>query len=267
MTALEGHETGQFWRQLGASLDANYGRPRAIVVVSAHTSARQPLLLAAARHEAIYDFGGFDPRLYELRYDAPGAPALAQEIHGLAAVTGLNLQVLPQGGLDHGIWVPLRSLYPEADIPVLPLAFVGSQSPTQQFALGAALRSLSAQGVLIIGSGSLTHNLSLLFASGQMPDYDAPELPTSAEFRAWWAQRSAALDWPALLDYRRQAPHAVAMHPSDEHLLPWYVAAGAGGSEHAPQRIHSALSYGCLAMDAYAFGPQAEALAARLAQR
>ncbi|WP_428506089.1 DODA-type extradiol aromatic ring-opening family dioxygenase [Roseateles sp.] len=265
MTALEGHETGQFWRQLGASLDANYGRPRAIVVVSAHTSARQPLLLAAAQHEAIYDFSGFDPRLYELRYDAPGAPALAQEIHGLAAAAGLNLQVLHQGGLDHGIWVPLRSLYPESDIPVLPLAFVASQSPAQQFALGAALRSLSEQGVLIIGSGSLTHNLSLLFTSSQMPAYDAPELPTSAEFRTWWAQRSAALDWPALLDYRRQAPHAVAMHPSDEHLLPWYVAAGAGGSEYAPQRIHSALSYGCLAMDAYAFGPQAEALAARLA--
>jgi len=264
MTALEGRETGRFWRQLGLSMDALHGRPRAILSISAHTTARQPLLLAATRHAALYDFGGFDPRLRSLRYDVPGAPALAEELVALAAKSGLNLRALPQGGLDHGSWVPLRALYPDADVPVLPLAFVPEQSPQEQYALGQALQVMSEQGVLVIGSGSLTHNLSLLFASEQMPAIDAAEQPASAAFRDWWAQRSSARDWSALLDYRQQAPHAVAMHPTDEHLLPWYVAAGVGGRFHAPQRIHSALTYGCLAMDAYAFGPLASRLAAHL---
>lgn len=266
MTALEAHETGPFWQQLGRSLEARHGRPKAILIISAHTAARQPVLLAGPRHEAIYDFGGFDPRLRSLRYDAPGAPALALEVQALAAQAGITVHSLPQGGLDHGIWVPLRAMYPGADIPVLPLAFVPSQSPSQQFALGEALQSLTeTQGVLVIGSGSLTHNLGLVFAGGQMPPIDAPELPASAEFREWWEARSLARDWQALLDYRQQAPHAVDMHPSDEHLLPWFVAAGAAGRTHAPQRIHSALTYGSLGMDAYAFGPEAQGLAEALA--
>lgn len=266
MTALEAHETGPFWQQLGRTLDARHGRPEAILIVSAHTAARQPVLLAGPRHEAIYDFGGFDPRLRSLRYDAPGAPSLAREVQALTAKAGLTVHSLPQGGLDHGIWVPLRAMYPDADVPVLPLAFVPSQSPSQQFALGEALQSLSeTHGVLIMGSGSLTHNLSLVFAGGQMPPIDAPELPASATFRAWWEARSRVRDWEALLDYRQQAPHALEMHPTDEHLLPWFVAAGAEGRLHAPRRIHSALTYGSLGMDAYAFGPGADSLAQALA--
>jgi 4,5-DOPA dioxygenase extradiol len=94
------------------------------------------------------------------------------------------------------------------------------------------------------------------------PDTDAPEIAESAAFRRWFADHSAARDWPALFDYRRQAPYAADMHPSDEHLLPWYAAAGAGGNEAAPQRLHDSVTFGALGMDAYAFGAQA----ARLAQ-
>lgn len=257
MTALEPREAGAFMQQLGRQIDERFGRPRAILVVSAHTSGRMPVLLAGARHQAIYDFGGFDPKLHTLRYDAPGAPGLADASEALLRQAGIETARVDQGGLDHGIWVPLRYMYPDADVPVLPLAFVPSQSPAQQFALGEALAPLAKQGVQIIGSGSITHNLRKVFMGN--PAIDAEEIPASAEFRQWMVERSAAQDWDALLDYRRQAPHALDMHPTDEHLLPWYVAAGAGGRETPPRRIHASLTFGCLGMDAFAFGPAASA--------
>lgn len=255
MTALEPREAGAFMQALGRQIDERFGRPRALLMVSAHTSARMPVLLAGARHQAIYDFGGFDPKLQTLRYDAPGAPQLAGQVHGLLEQAGIEVARVDQGGLDHGIWVPLRYMYPEANIPVLPLAFVPTQSPARQFALGEALGQLAADGVQIIGSGSITHNLRKVFMGN--PAIDAEEIEPSAAFRNWMVERGAARDWEALLDYRRQAPHALDMHPTDEHLLPWYVAAGAAGREAAPRRIHASLTFGCLGMDAFAFGPEA----------
>jgi 4,5-DOPA dioxygenase extradiol len=264
MIALEPGAAGAFMQRLGPAIDATFGRPQAIVAISAHTAARAPVLLAGARHEAVYDFGNFDPKLFTLRYDAPGAPALAQRVAGLLGAAGLPVHVLDEGGLDHGNWTALRYLYPDADIPVLPLAFVPSQDPATQFALGAALAPLRAEGVLVFGSGSITHNLRRVFASGLHGPDDVPEIPESAAFRSWMADHGATRDWDALFDYRRRAPHAVDMHPTDEHLLPWYVAAGAGGRDAPAQRIHASVSRGSLGMDAYAFGPEAGALAAAL---
>jgi 4,5-DOPA dioxygenase extradiol len=265
MTALEPREAGAFMQRLGPAIDASFGRPRAIVALSAHSLSHQPALLAARRHAAIYDFGGFDPRLNTLRYDAPGAPALAARVASLLAASGITAQTVAQGGLDHGIWTPLRYAWPDADVPVLPLAWVPSQDPAAQFALGQALAPLANEGVLVMGSGSITHNLRRVFASGLGAEVDQPEIAESAAFRHWMLARSSARDWEALFAYRAQAPHAVDMHPTDEHLLPWYIAAGAGGREHAPQRLHDSLTYGSLGMDAYAFGPSAAALAAALA--
>jgi 4,5-DOPA dioxygenase extradiol len=165
--------------------------------------------------------------------------------------------VLPEGGLDHGIWIPLRFAYPNADVPVLPLAFPAHWSPQQLFELGRALAPLRDDGVLVLGSGSITHNLRLVFSRPM--NAEAPEIPESAAFRQWFAQRSAARDFDALFDYRRQAPHAAYMHPSDEHLLPWYVAAGAG-HEGPALRVHDSVTMGCLGMDAYAFGAEAAQL-------
>lgn len=264
MTALEPGAAGAFFSGLGPAIDATFGRPKAILALSAHTLMRAPVLLAAPRHEAVYDFGGFDPQLYTLRYDAAGAPALAGRVAELLGAAGLPVHQLPEGGLDHGIWTPLRYVYPAADVPVLPLAWVPGWSPAQQFALGAALAPLRAQGVLVLATGSITHNLRRVFVDGLRGPVDKPEIPESAAFRGWFAQRSAARDWDALLDYRARAPHAVDMHPTDEHLLPWYVAAGAGGRDAAPQRLHASLTYGCLGMDAYAFGASAPLLAQRL---
>jgi 4,5-DOPA dioxygenase extradiol len=238
MTALEPGAVGPFWQRLGAAFDAG-SRPRAILAVSAHSLAREPLLMAAA---------------------------LAQQVAGLIRGAGLPVHVTDEGGLDHGIWAPLRFIWPGADIPVLPLAFPPDWSPAKLMALGQALAPLAAQGVLVYGTGSLTHNLRMLFGAAQRPALDAPEIPQSAAFRQWFAQRGAAADWPALVDYRRQAPHAVLMHPTDEHLLPLYVAAGAAGASPQAVHLHDSLTYGCLGMDAYAFGDAAPALAQRVAE-
>jgi 4,5-DOPA dioxygenase extradiol len=260
MTALEPGAAGAFWQRLGPAIEAGAGRPRAILVVSAHSLAREPLLMAAPRHTTVHDFSGFPEPLYRLRYDAPGAPELAPQVAALLKAAGLPSHSNLEPGLDHGIWAPLRFVWPDADVPVLPLAFPPDWSPAKLFALGQALAPLADDGVLVLGSGSLTHNLRLVFAAGR-PPLDAPEIPESAAFRRWFAERTAAADWPALLDYRAQAPYAALMHPTDEHLLPFYVAAGAGGAQAQAWPIHQSLTYGCLAMDAYAFGPRAGALA------
>jgi 4,5-DOPA dioxygenase extradiol len=262
MIALEPGAAGAFMRRLGPAIDATFGRPKAIVTVSAHTAARVPVVLAAARHEAIYDFGGFDPKLRTLRYDAAGDPTLAARMLKLLHAAGIEAQGVDRGGLDHGAWTALRFIYPGADIPVVPLAFVADDAPAVQFRLGAALTPLAAEGVLVVGSGSITHNLRRVFANGLRPRDDQPEAADNAAFRRWFAERGKARDWDALFAYRSQAPHAVEMHPTDEHLLPWYVAAGAGGRDAAPVRIHDSARMGSLGMDAYAFGPGAGELAA-----
>ena len=263
MMALEPGTTGPFLQALGPAIDATFGRPRAILAVSAHSTAREPVLLAAAQHTTVHDFGGFPDALYQLQYNAPGAPELATTVEALLSTAGLPAHRLDQGGLDHGIWSMLRFIYPEADIPVLPLAWVPNLPPAQQFALGEVLASLRAQGVLVMGSGSITHNLRRVFA-GNRPALNAKEIPESAAFRHWMSERSEARDWDALFAYRNRAPHAVDMHPTDEHLLPWYVAAGSGGREAAPLRLYEDVTYGCLGMDAYAFGALAPQLARQL---
>lgn len=263
MTALEPGAAGDFFSRLGPAIDGLGGRPRAILAISAHTLARTPVLLAAAHHDTVHDFNGFPPALYALRYDSPGDPALAEQVAALLQGAGVGVQVLPQGGLDHGIWTPLRFAYPQPGIPVLPLGFAPDASPERLMALGRALAPLADDGVLVMGTGSITHNLRLLFGATR-PALQAPEIAESAAFRSWFAHRIAAADWDALCDYRRQAPHAVLMHPTDEHLLPLFVAAGAGAGAQADAeglRLHDSITFGCLGMDAYAFGPGAGALA------
>jgi len=261
MTALESGPAGVFWRDLGRAIDARVAAggtaPAAIVALSAHTLARRAVTLAAARHEAVHDFGGFPRALYELRYDVAGAPCLAPHVEQLLQWEGIEVEHADAGGLDHGIWVPLRDIRPRADVPVLPVAFPPDWTPARLFALGAALRPLIDEGVWIVGTGSITHNLRLGLPRAE----PVPEIPASAAFRAWFAERAAARDWASLLEYRTQAPAAATMHPTDEHLLPWFIAAGAGGEADAAVRLHASVAGGHLGMDAYAFGPDARALA------
>jgi 4,5-DOPA dioxygenase extradiol len=259
MNAIEDNAWSRAWAALGAELP----RPKAVLMVSAHWETRGASAVSASdRPETIHDFGGFPQALFEIHYDAPGAPAIAARAEALLQARGIAVRRLDAGGLDHGIWTALRHVYPNADVPIVPLAWVASESPARLFAMGEALAALSGEGVLVLGTGSITHNLRLFF--GGRPAADAPEMPESAAFRGWLAEHAAARDWPALFDYRARAPHAAFMHPSDEHLLPWFVAAGAGGREARPLRIHAGVSMACLGMDAYAFGDSAPALAAAL---
>jgi 4,5-DOPA dioxygenase extradiol len=261
MIALEPGAAGHFMQGLAERIDAGFGRPRAVLVVSAHSLTREPVLLSAARHEAVHDFGGFDRRLYEMRYGPAGAPALAARAAALIEAAGLPVRQVDEGGLDHGIWTPLRYIYPDAGVPVLPLAWPPDWSPARLYTLGEALAPLAAEGVLIVGSGSITHNLRRVFGGGGLhPKVGQPASPESTAFRDWFAARAAAADWDALFDYRARAPFAALMHPSDEHLLPWFVAAGAGGRAAPGVRIHASLEFGDLGMDAYAFGPGAARL-------
>lgn len=255
-------------RRLGEAIDTTFGRPRAVLAISAHTLGRGHLVLAGARHEAVYDFGGFPQALYRLRYDAPGDPELARRAATLLADAGLAAQAVDEGGLDHGIWTALRYVYPGADVPVVPVAMNPGETPALQFAFGHALAPLAEDGVLIVGTGSITHNLRRVAqARGgfhALPPDDLPEVPESTAFRRWMHERASARDWDALLDYRTRAPHAAEMHPTDEHLLPWFVAAGAGGRDAPPLRLHESVTFGCLGMDAYAFGYAAGRLAAAM---
>jgi len=234
-----------------------------VLVASAHSLTREPVLRAAPHHEAVHDFGGFDARLHAMRYDAPGAPAWAGRAEILMRAAGLPVHRADEGGLDHGIWVPLREIFPEADVPVLPLAWPPHWPAARLFELGRALAPLVAEGAWIVGSGSITHNLRRVFAGGLQGREDLPATPESTAFRDWFAERGAAADWTALQRWDHEAPHAASMHPSTEHLLPFFVPAGAASTAGPPValRLHQSVTFGELGMDVYAFGPDAGSLA------
>lgn len=244
--ALSANPAHEFLQGLGRDL----APPQAIVVVSAHWDTPTARITAAARPSTIHDFYGFPQPLYELRYPAPGAPALAAEIAGLLQDAGLAATLDEQRGLDHGAWVPLLLMYPPAEIPVLQVSLQTALGPEHHLRLGQALAPLRQRGILILGSGGATHNLREF--AGQ-PEASPPPAYVTA-FSDWLDQTLAAGAVATLLDYRRQAPAAARSHPTEEHLLPLFVALGAA-SDGPVQRLHHSYSHGILAMDAYAFGP------------
>ncbi len=222
--------------------------PKAILAVSAHWETETPEVGAVAQPDTIHDFYGFPPALYRMRYAAPGAPALAARIRDLLTDAGYAAALDPQRGLDHGAWSPLTLIYPQADIPVLQLSIQSRRDPAHHLALGRALAPLRDEGVLIMATGSMTHNLRMLDRSDRAPPAD-----WAAAFADWMAQKLEQRDDAALLDYRRQAPFAAQNHPTDEHLLPLYVALGAATPGAPAERIHASFAHGSLAMDSYSF--------------
>lgn len=244
MTALDPGLVGVRLAELARTLP----RPRAIVMASAHWLARAPLVGGAAQPQTIHDFGGFPQALFDIQYPAPGDPALAGRVAGLIQAAGLAAHIDPERGLDHGAWVPLRLLYPEADIPVVPVSIQPMLGPQHHLALGRALAPLRQDGVLVIGSGSITHNLHDWRSYG-----DGRQAPYVQPFIQWVERTMGEGDVAALLDYRRQAPGAEAAHPTDEHWLPLYVALGAGGEGTRATRIDAGIDMGFLAMDIYRF--------------
>lgn len=241
MMSIQPGSTGPAWAQLAARLP----RPRTILAVSAHWMTQAPAVSATVQPETIHDFYGFPAPLYEIEYRPPGAPELAEKVSRLIP----GIAVDHARGLDHGAWVPLRYMYPQADIPVAQFAVMPEATPEAHYKLGRRLQTLADDGVLILASGSLTHNLRDMVRDA--PDGEA--LPYVAEFSLWFADALARRDLPALFDYRRQAPHAVRAHPTDDHLLPAFVALGAAGADAVCETVHHETTLGALAMDAYMF--------------
>lgn len=246
MLAILDSPARRFLLELGKTLP----RPSAIVVVSAHWEAMgAPAASFAAEPATIHDFGGFPAALGEIEYPAKGAPAVAAQATRLLEQAGLPVQRSAERGLDHGAWVPLSLMYPDAAIPAMQVSLVRGATPADHYRIGQALAPLRDQGALIIGSGSLTHNLHEFW--GKPIDASVPGWVS--EFDEWMVARLHDNQRDALFDYRRQAPFAVRNHPTEEHLLPLFVAMGAAGADAKAQRIHASYEYGALAMDAYAF--------------
>ena len=243
MLALEPGASGPALVRLAAELP----RPKAIVMVSAHWESTELLVSGNPQPETWHDFGGFPKALFEVQYPAPGDPQLAAEVIELLKADDLPARIDAKRPFDHGVWVPLSLMYPQADIPVVQVSLPTRGGPTLQTRVGHALASLREHGVLLIGSGSITHNLREL-------DWHAgPESvePWAKAFRDWMIEKLEANDEAVLHDYRQQAPNAVRNHPSDEHLLPLYFARGAGGDFSI---VHQGFTMGALGMDIYRFG-------------
>jgi 4,5-DOPA dioxygenase extradiol len=246
MLALQDSPARRFLSELGKSL----ARPRAILVASAHwETLNTPALSFAGHPETIHDFGGFPADLFAIEYPAPGAPQIAERAAGLLESAGLAVKRSLDRGLDHGAWVPLRLMYPEADIPVTQISILRGAAPADHEKIGQALTALRDEGVLVIGSGSLTHNLYEISRGGA--ETAAP--PWVTQFRDWMNAMLDKDQRDALRDYRRVAPHAARNHPTEEHLLPLFVAMGAAGDGAKAQLLHTSIEYGVLAMDVYAF--------------
>jgi len=245
MLAIQDSAGGRFLDGLGGQLPW----PKAILVASAHFTADQATFGAHAQPPTVHDFDGFPESLRQIRYPAPGSPELAQDASGRLAAAGIPSRVRENRGLDHGVWVPLRRMYPSADTPVVPLSVMPGGTAAQHHAIGRALAPLRHEGVLVIGSGGFVHNLGELdWAHG-----DAPLATWAQEFSDWMHAMLAARDWDALLDWQQRAPHARHAHPTAEHLMPLFIALGAAGATPQVRTIHRSHELGSLALDAFAF--------------
>lgn len=244
--AVEDGAAHRFLTGLGDRL----GKPEAVLMISAHFEAPVPTVTSAGRPETIHDFGGFPRALYELTYPAPGSPALAESVAGLLEAAGWTVRGDPERGLDHGAWVPLMLMYPAAEVPVVQLSIDSRRGAAYHYQLGELLRPLRDQGVLIIGSGGVTHNLRLFFGANQ----DDPPPDWVRAFSEWVEKAVVEDRREDLIDYRTQGPNAAGNHPTEEHYLPLLTALGASTPGEPGERLHTSHTYGVLMMDAYRFG-------------
>ena len=241
--ALEPGQAGPRLAALGHTLP----RPEAVLVVSPHWMTPHPRVGVAARPQTIHDFGGFDPALYRIDYPAPGHPRLAQRALQILNAAGWTAQADEVRGLDHGAWVPLLHLFPQADVPVFQVSLPSRLDADSAWAFGEALAPLAAEGVLIVGSGSLTHNLH------EFRSRHGNDEPYVTEFVDWVRAAITAGDGARLRRTLTDAPHAGRAHPSTEHFWPLLVAAGASPSQRNWQVVDGGVAHGVLSMDAFVF--------------
>ncbi|MEO6320980.1 MAG: class III extradiol ring-cleavage dioxygenase [Polaromonas sp.] len=248
--AIEPGELGPRLRAIGGPLAGL----KAVLVVSPHWQSRDVQVMSTAKPETVHDFGGFPSELYALQYPVAGQPELAREAGRLLADAGFKVGFDERRGLDHGAWVPMMHLLPYANVPVFQVSMPVDMDTAQAVKLGRALAPLRKQGVMIVGSGSMTHNLYEFRQSGTRPQAYA------REFADWvrTAVVSNAVD--SLVNYRALAPHAQRAHPSEEHFLPLLVALGAQADSDVLKVVDGGITHGVLSMESYAWGmPQQRA--------
>ncbi len=243
--ALDPGRLGPQLTALGQALP----RPAAVLVVSPHWITSQVRVGTSAAPETIHDFGGFPRPLYEIQYPAPGAPAMAERAAQLLQDAGWATQGEPQRGLDHGAWVPLRFVYPQADVPMFQVSMPSRLDERSAYALGQALAPLRDEGVLVVGSGSLTHNLY------EFRGAHGADAPYARAFSDWVRDTLQRQDHTSLLQTMALAPHAERAHPTPDHLLPLMVAAGAAGADVPVQWLDGGITHGVLSMDSFLFDP------------
>jgi 4,5-DOPA dioxygenase extradiol len=255
MHAVQAGRAGEIWAGFGRTL----ARPAAILVASAHWETELPMVATGHSPETIHDFGGFPRELYRIRYPAAGAPAVAERALALLRAAGFVATANGCRGLDHGAWVPLLKMFPKADVPATQVSIQPALGPEHHLRLGAALAPLAREGVLVIGSGHMTHNLGewmrSVHARGGRDIAEGNAAPYVEEFRGWIDERVGADDRAQLVRYRELAPFAARAHPTDEHFLPLFVALGAAGMRPRVERFDAGVDSGVLAMDCYAFWP------------
>lgn len=228
-----------------SGLGREFPTPRAVLCVSAHWTTNAPSVDVALEPRTIHDFGGFPPEMYRMQYPAPGAPDLARDVADRLATAGVAASVTERG-LDHGAWVPLKLMYPDARVPVVQIALQPHLGAKHHHALGLALAKLRHEGVLVLASGGATHNLGELGAGDVAPAW-------VRAFDDWLVERATSGDADALVDYRRRAPDARRNHPTEEHFLPLHVALGAAGEGARASVLHRSVQFGTLSMSAFRF--------------
>ncbi len=244
MIALENSPAAEFLSQLGKNLP----RPKMILSVSAHWATLRPTVSLAAQPETIYDFGGFPQALYELKYSAPGALELSLRVKELLSIAQIECETVLNRGFDHGTWIPLRLMYPEADIPVSQLSVQPNNDAKSHYAIGQALQSLREEGVLIMASGTAVHNLQAIRPGAETPAW-------AAKFEQWLTDEVEGGEAANLLQYA-QLPEAKMVHPTPEHFLPFFVALGTAANASGQFRgeiLHRSWELGSLSMASYSF--------------
>lgn len=239
-------------RAFTENLGQRYPGTKAVLVISAHWEDRVPTIGTAAAPETIHDFGGFDPRLYTMRYPARTAAHVVAEVAAALKAAGIPYAEDAQRGYDHGVWVPLMLAFPKADVPVIQLSLRHGASAAENLALGRALAPLRDKGVLIVGSGAIVHNLRAIAREGT----PAPDWAKAVDDFIVTAVEAG--DEASLLKVLDTQGGRFA-HPTPEHLMPLFVAMGAGGG--AGHAIHRSFSWGSISMTSFAFGEPQKAAA------
>ncbi|HEY6064850.1 MAG TPA: class III extradiol ring-cleavage dioxygenase [Thermoanaerobaculia bacterium] len=236
-----------------AAFGERFPGPAGIGIVSAHWEAPGPIRVTAApKPSLIYDFGGFPRPLYEMTYPAPGSPELANEIVARLGEEGLPAVTEPRRGWDHGVWIPLSLLYPDASIPVVEISLPLPREPELLARAGRALAPLRDRGILLVGSGGIVHNLRL----ARLDSKEAPADDWARKFDDWVREKVENRDLPGLAAYRDRAPHAERAVEESEHFDPLFFALGAARPDDELEEVSSGFEYGNISLSSYAFAPR-----------